>query len=89
METLCFCVQAPQWLSCCTAVLLLLVHVAPVVTQMCGGNPGIPGIPGIHGPNGSDGPKGEKGDAGELEAVCPVFCPHGCSHAVTFAYVRK
>uniref|UniRef100_A0A8D3CLJ2 C1q domain-containing protein n=1 Tax=Scophthalmus maximus TaxID=52904 RepID=A0A8D3CLJ2_SCOMX len=47
---------------CGTAALLLLVHVAPVATQTCGG---IPGIPGSHGPNGSDGAKGEKGDAGE------------------------
>ncbi|XP_035486071.1 complement C1q subcomponent subunit B isoform X1 [Scophthalmus maximus] len=58
----CFCAQAPKWLSCGTAALLLLVHVAPVATQTCGG---IPGIPGSHGPNGSDGAKGEKGDAGE------------------------
>ncbi|XP_040888977.1 complement C1q subcomponent subunit B-like [Toxotes jaculatrix] len=59
--------MAPHWLSCCTAVLLLLVHVAPVVTQTScmGGIPGIPGIPGTHGPNGKDGLKGEKGDPGE------------------------
>ncbi|XP_044206143.1 complement C1q subcomponent subunit B-like [Thunnus albacares] len=58
--------MAPQWLSCSTAVLLLLVHVAPVVTQSCtGGTPGIPGIPGTHGPDGKHGVKGEKGDPGE------------------------
>ncbi|XP_028261227.1 complement C1q subcomponent subunit B [Parambassis ranga] len=59
--------MAPRWLSCSTAVVLLLVHVSPVVTQMScsGGVPGIPGIPGTHGPNGRDGPKGEKGDPGE------------------------
>ncbi|XP_026205399.1 complement C1q subcomponent subunit B-like [Anabas testudineus] len=62
--------MAPQRLSCSTALLLLLVHVAPVVTQTCGGSPGIPGIPGTHGPNGSDGPKGQKGDPGE--SVQPV-----------------
>ncbi|XP_070815305.1 complement C1q subcomponent subunit B-like [Chaetodon trifascialis] len=56
--------MAPQWLSCSTAALLLLVHVGPVVTQSCG-NPGIPGIPGSHGHNGLDGLKGEKGDSGE------------------------
>ncbi|XP_071349387.1 complement C1q subcomponent subunit B-like [Trachinotus anak] len=57
--------MAPQWLSCSAAVLLLLVHVAPVVTQASCGAPGIPGIPGTHGPIGRDGPKGEKGDPGE------------------------
>lgn len=56
--------MAPQWLSCSTAVFLLLVHITPVITQSCG-TPGIPGIPGTHGPNGVDGPKGEKGDPGE------------------------
>uniref|UniRef100_A0A665X8D9 Complement C1q B chain n=1 Tax=Echeneis naucrates TaxID=173247 RepID=A0A665X8D9_ECHNA len=56
---------APQWLSCCTSVLLLLYHVAPAVTQATCGVPGIPGIPGTHGPNGKDGPKGGKGDPGE------------------------
>ncbi|XP_049894592.1 complement C1q subcomponent subunit B [Epinephelus moara] len=56
--------MAAQWLSCSTAVFLLLVHITPVVTQ-CGGTPGIPGIPGTHGPNGMDGPRGEKGDPGE------------------------
>ncbi|XP_023265234.1 complement C1q subcomponent subunit B-like [Seriola lalandi dorsalis] len=58
--------MALRWLSCSTAVLLLLVHVAPVVTQTSCGAPGIPGIPGTHGPNGRDGTKGEKGDPGEL-----------------------
>uniref|UniRef100_A0A3B4WS97 Complement C1q subcomponent subunit B-like n=1 Tax=Seriola lalandi dorsalis TaxID=1841481 RepID=A0A3B4WS97_SERLL len=53
------------WFVCSTAVLLLLVHVAPVVTQTSCGAPGIPGIPGTHGPNGRDGTKGEKGDPGE------------------------
>ncbi|XP_068578380.1 complement C1q subcomponent subunit B-like [Cebidichthys violaceus] len=58
--------MAPRWLSCSTAVFLLLAHVAPVVTQSCyGGSPGIPGIPGTHGPNGNNGGKGEKGDPGE------------------------
>ncbi|KAM7401621.1 hypothetical protein PAMP_016923 [Pampus punctatissimus] len=59
--------MAPQWLSCSTAVLLLLVHVAPVVTQSsCTGGPaGVPGIPGTHGANGRDGGKGETGDPGE------------------------
>ncbi|XP_019952147.1 complement C1q subcomponent subunit B-like [Paralichthys olivaceus] len=59
--------MALQWLSFSTAVLLLLVHVAPALTQSpCStGPPGIPGIPGIHGPNGRDGPKGERGDPGE------------------------
>lgn len=57
--------QAPRWLSCSTAVFLLLVHVGPVVSQSCGA-PGIPGIPGTHGLNGMDGAKGEKGDPGEL-----------------------
>ncbi|XP_050930557.1 LOW QUALITY PROTEIN: collagen alpha-5(IV) chain-like [Lates calcarifer] len=58
--------SAPQWLSCITAVLVLLVHVSPVVTQTCTrGKPGIPGIPGTHGPDGRDGPKGAKGDPGE------------------------
>nr|AFZ93920.1 complement component 1qB like-protein [Oplegnathus fasciatus]AFZ93922.1 complement component 1qB-like protein [Oplegnathus fasciatus] len=56
--------MAPRWLSCSTAVFLLLVHVDPVITQSCG-TPGIPGIPGTHGPNGIDGPKGDKGDPGE------------------------
>ncbi|KAM8756462.1 complement C1q subcomponent subunit B [Acanthopagrus schlegelii] len=56
--------MAPWWLSCSTAVFLLLVHVGPVVSQSCGA-PGIPGIPGTHGLNGMDGPKGEKGDPGE------------------------
>nr|ABV57765.1 C1q-like-1 [Siniperca chuatsi] len=56
--------MAPQWLSCSTAVFLLLVHVGQVTTQSCG-TPGIPGIPGTHGPNGIVGPKGEKGDPGE------------------------
>lgn len=56
--------MAPQWLSCSTAVFLLLVHLNPVVSQSCG-IPGIPGIPGSHGPNGVDGPKGQKGDPGE------------------------
>ncbi|XP_026162822.1 complement C1q subcomponent subunit B [Mastacembelus armatus] len=59
--------MAPQWLCSSTAVLLLLAHVDPVITQMpCGGGtPGIPGIPGTHGDYGKDGPKGEKGDPGE------------------------
>ncbi|XP_022597780.1 complement C1q subcomponent subunit B-like [Seriola dumerili] len=57
--------MALRWLSCSTAVLLLLVHVAPVVAQTSCGAPGIPGIPGTHGPNGRDGTKGEKGDPGE------------------------
>uniref|UniRef100_A0A7N8Y7F5 Complement C1q B chain n=1 Tax=Mastacembelus armatus TaxID=205130 RepID=A0A7N8Y7F5_9TELE len=59
--------SAPQWLCSSTAVLLLLAHVDPVITQMpCGGGtPGIPGIPGTHGDYGKDGPKGEKGDPGE------------------------
>ncbi|TDH14554.1 hypothetical protein EPR50_G00045050 [Perca flavescens] len=57
--------MAPQWLSCSTAVFLLLVHITAVITQSCGGNPGIPGIPGTHGPNGMDGPKGAMGDPGE------------------------
>lgn len=57
-------IQAPQWLTCSTAVFLLLVHVGLVVTQSCG-TPGIPGIPGTHGRNGLDGPRGEKGDPGE------------------------
>ncbi|KAG7999361.1 hypothetical protein GBF38_000449, partial [Nibea albiflora] len=57
--------QASWWLSCSTAVFLLLVHVGPVNTQSCG-VPGIPGIPGTHGPNGVDGVKGEKGDPGFL-----------------------
>ncbi|XP_070758884.1 complement C1q subcomponent subunit B-like [Enoplosus armatus] len=58
--------MAPRWLSCSTAVFLLLVHVCPVLTQSCNsGTPGIPGIPGTHGPNGMNGPKGEKGDPGE------------------------
>ncbi|XP_034388044.1 complement C1q subcomponent subunit B-like [Cyclopterus lumpus] len=58
--------MAPRWLSCSTAVVLLLVHVTPVVSQSCyGGFPGIHGIPGTHGPNGHNGPKGEKGDPGE------------------------
>ncbi|XP_041812006.1 complement C1q subcomponent subunit B-like [Chelmon rostratus] len=56
--------MAPQWLSCSTAVLLLLVHVGPVVSQSCG-IPGIPGIPGSHGRNGQDGLRGQKGDPGE------------------------
>ncbi|KAE8298889.1 hypothetical protein D5F01_LYC03398 [Larimichthys crocea] len=56
--------MAPWWLSCSTAVFLLLVHVGSVHTQACG-VPGIPGIPGTHGPNGVDGLKGEKGDPGE------------------------
>ncbi|XP_029287799.1 complement C1q subcomponent subunit B [Cottoperca gobio] len=59
--------MAPQWLSCSTAVFLLLVHITPVVTQSCGGTHGIPGIPGTHGPNGQDGPAGQKGDPGEAE----------------------
>ncbi|XP_054906150.1 complement C1q subcomponent subunit B-like [Poeciliopsis prolifica] len=58
--------MAPQWLSCSTAWLLLLVCIVPVDMQSCtGGIPGIPGIPGSHGPNGQDGVKGEKGDPGE------------------------
>ncbi|XP_034724323.1 complement C1q subcomponent subunit B-like isoform X2 [Etheostoma cragini] len=57
--------MGPHWLSCSTAVFLLLVHITAVITQSCGGNPGIPGIPGTHGPNGMDGPKGETGDPGE------------------------
>ncbi|KAM7005511.1 complement C1q subcomponent subunit B [Tautogolabrus adspersus] len=58
--------MAPWWLTCSTAVLLLLVHVGPVVTQSCSsGYPGTHGIPGTHGPNGLDGTKGEKGDPGE------------------------
>lgn len=56
--------MAPRWLSCSTAVFLLLVQVCPAFTQSCG-TPGIPGIPGTHGPNGVDGLKGEKGDPGE------------------------
>lgn len=56
--------MAPQWLSCCTAAFLLLVHVGPVLTQTCG-TPGIPGIPGTHGPHGRDGSKGDGGDPGE------------------------
>lgn len=56
--------MAPQWLSCCTAAFLLLVHLSPVLMQMCG-TPGIPGIPGIYGPHGMDGQKGDKGDQGE------------------------
>ncbi|KAM9361940.1 complement C1q subcomponent subunit B [Symphorus nematophorus] len=56
--------MAPRWLSCSTAVFLLLVHITSVFTQSCG-TPGIPGIPGSHGRNGMDGPKGEKGDPGE------------------------
>ncbi|KAM4588892.1 complement C1q subcomponent subunit A-like [Odontesthes bonariensis] len=55
--------MALQWLTCSTAVLLLLVHVILVDTQ-CSGIPGIPGIPGTHGPNGKDGLRGAKGDAG-------------------------
>ncbi|XP_037535695.1 complement C1q subcomponent subunit B [Nematolebias whitei] len=56
--------EAIQWFSCCTAVLLLLVHMELVHMQIsCTG--GIPGIPGIHGQNGRDGSKGEKGDPGE------------------------
>ncbi|XP_047437869.1 complement C1q subcomponent subunit B [Mugil cephalus] len=57
--------MAPYWLSCSTAVLLLVVHISPVTTQCGGGHPGIPGIPGTHGPNGRDGPKGDKGDTGD------------------------
>ncbi|GAA6216899.1 complement C1q subcomponent subunit C-like [Lates japonicus] len=58
--------MAPQWLSCITAVLVLLVHISPAVTQTCTrGKPGIPGIPGTHGPDGRDGPNGAKGDPGE------------------------
>ncbi|KAK9529637.1 hypothetical protein VZT92_013717 [Zoarces viviparus] len=56
--------MAPRWLSCSTAVFLLLVHITPAVTQSCYGG-GIPGIPGTHGPNGNNGAKGEKGDPGE------------------------
>uniref|UniRef100_UPI0037E7386C complement C1q subcomponent subunit B n=1 Tax=Semicossyphus pulcher TaxID=241346 RepID=UPI0037E7386C len=68
--------MAPRWLSCSTAVLLLLFHISPVVSQSCGGaSPGIPGIPGTHGPNGLDGLKGEKGDPGE--ASQPVRGPKG------------
>ncbi|XP_068450871.1 complement C1q subcomponent subunit B [Clinocottus analis] len=55
--------MAPWWLSCSTAVFLLLIHVGPVVTESC--YAGIPGIPGTHGSNGQHGPKGEKGDPGE------------------------
>ncbi|CAJ1051982.1 complement C1q subcomponent subunit B-like [Xyrichtys novacula] len=58
--------MALWWLSCSTAVFLLLVHINPGLTQSCGGGyPGIPGVPGTHGPNGLDGQKGEKGDTGE------------------------
>ncbi|XP_034550764.1 complement C1q subcomponent subunit B-like [Notolabrus celidotus] len=58
--------MAPWWLSCSTAVFLLLLHIDLGVTQSCSsGFPGIPGIPGTHGPNGLDGLKGEKGDPGE------------------------
>nr|XP_020466838.1 complement C1q subcomponent subunit B-like [Monopterus albus] len=58
--------MVPQWLSCSTAALLLLLHITTAVTQSCSGvTPGIPGIPGTHGPDGRDGPKGEKGDPGE------------------------
>ncbi|KAM6946573.1 complement C1q subcomponent subunit B-like isoform 2-T2 [Lycodopsis pacificus] len=56
--------MAPRWLSCSTAVLLLLGYITPAVTQSCYGG-GIPGIPGTHGPNGNNGAKGEKGDPGE------------------------
>lgn len=56
--------MALKWLSCSTAVVLLLVLVRLVVTQSCGTH-GIPGIPGTHGNNGMDGAKGEKGDPGE------------------------
>ncbi|CAK6960837.1 complement C1q subcomponent subunit C-like [Scomber scombrus] len=70
--------MAPQWLSCSTAVLLLLVHVAPVVTQSCARGPGgIPGIPGTHGDNGNDGVKGEKGESGETSH--PVKAHKGVS----------
>lgn len=55
--------MAPRWLSCGTAVFLLLLHISLVVSQSCSN--GIPGIPGSHGPNGMDGPMGEKGNAGE------------------------
>ncbi|KAK5873132.1 hypothetical protein PBY51_013773 [Eleginops maclovinus] len=55
--------MAPRWLSCSTAVVLLMLLITPAVTQSC--SPGIPGIPGTHGPNGMDGLKGEKGDPGE------------------------
>ncbi|XP_074529727.1 complement C1q subcomponent subunit B [Halichoeres trimaculatus] len=58
--------MALWWLSCCTAAVLLLLHVDPGLSQFCsGGPPGIPGIPGTHGPNGLDGQRGEKGDPGE------------------------
>ncbi|XP_070700874.1 complement C1q subcomponent subunit B [Pempheris klunzingeri] len=58
--------MAPRWLSCSTAVFLLLVRVSPIVTQSCDRyTPGIPGIPGAYGPDGLDGPMGEKGDPGE------------------------
>ncbi|XP_030584296.1 complement C1q subcomponent subunit B-like [Archocentrus centrarchus] len=58
--------MALRWLSCSTAVLLLLVHIVPADTQNCNrALNGIPGIPGTHGPNGRDGAKGEKGDPGE------------------------
>lgn len=56
--------MAAQWLSCGVAAVLLMLHVAPVVTQSCGRS-GVPGIPGTHGANGRDGTKGEKGDPGE------------------------
>ncbi|XP_029989161.1 complement C1q subcomponent subunit B [Sphaeramia orbicularis] len=63
--------MAPQWLSCGTAVLLLLAQTGPVVAQMsCSAfSPGIPGIPGLHGPNGRDGPKGQKGDPGDADPL--------------------
>uniref|UniRef100_A0AAQ4Q575 Complement C1q B chain n=1 Tax=Gasterosteus aculeatus aculeatus TaxID=481459 RepID=A0AAQ4Q575_GASAC len=62
----CVCVlnQAPWWRSRSTAAFLLLVHIAPVVSQSCIAG-GVPGIPGTHGPNGSNGPKGPRGDPGE------------------------
>ncbi|XP_029007391.1 complement C1q subcomponent subunit B-like [Betta splendens] len=57
--------MAPQRMRRSAALLLLLLHVAPITSQTCGAVPGIPGVPGTHGPNGPDGPKGDKGDAGE------------------------
>ncbi|XP_047202541.1 complement C1q subcomponent subunit B [Girardinichthys multiradiatus] len=57
--------MALRWLSCSSA-LVILVCILPADMQSCtGGIPGIPGIPGTHGPNGKDGLKGEKGDPGE------------------------
>uniref|UniRef100_A0A3B4WMR1 C1q domain-containing protein n=1 Tax=Seriola lalandi dorsalis TaxID=1841481 RepID=A0A3B4WMR1_SERLL len=79
---------------CSTAVLLLLVHVAPVVTQTSCGAPGIPGIPGTHGPNGRDGTKGEKGDPGELRVnmkTSNTFTSsvHVFLHVVTSSFLTK